>query len=309
MPETLLCVHRGGGDDPSMYWCQGTINADGGVTWSADERFMDGNTKCSEGVGLARFRDTIYCTHRDSESGHLMLTYWDASLREWRPRREPLTTAQSCTPTLSVRRFPDGYDELYCFYESDNTGQIYWAASQWPLDYWGFNFLAANKMTNRAMGVQFGDTMYCVHRGKGDKGGSNECYWALQNTDNNWGDDHGFGVHSANGPAAAIFDNKLFLVRRGKDGDRCIYTNRYVKNTDKSLSEVGGENVTNNQSDVGPTLIVGNGSLYCVYPSTDNQRLRWARWQADSLSWTDGVDTGGQRSAGEVGLLAIPAPL
>lgn len=320
MPNTLLCIHRGADDDTSMYWCQGTIDANGDISWSGDQRFMAGNAKSSEGPGLAIYNGQIICAHRDSESGQLMISYWDTALREWRSRG-PITTSAPSTPGLYVGQYYGQNQKLFCFYEADRDNVMYWGLTDTPLGDWQFNLLAANKACSRMSGVSYAGITFCVHRGQqGAQPAWQECLWARYDQSNNWKDDRNFVdengdyLFSSSGPAAASFDNELFLVRRGVsdfgNDDPAIYTTRYTWNGAKEdLSIVGKEYKSGNESIVGPTLVTCNSQLYCIYPSTHDSRLQWTRWRCDNNTWLQGQDFGGHRSGGEAAVIAIDNPL
>lgn len=315
MPSTLLCVHRGGDNDTSMYWCQGTIDANGDINWSGDQRFMAGQTHSSEGPALAIYNNRIICAHRDAETGRLMISYWDAGLREWR-MRGPITTTAPCTPGLFVGPYYGQNDKLFCFYEGDYDNMMYWAITDDPLGEWQFNLLAANKARGRCSGIRYADTTFCVHRGHDH---TQQLYWARYDTGNWWHDDVDFRVEinggtprSSSGPAAANFNNQFFLVHRGWDydgtDDTTIYTNRYRWDRDY-LWPLAKEYRTGNRSNVGPTLVVVSNNLYCIYPSADDDRLQWTRWRSDNTTWLPGIDFGGHRSASEAAVIAIDNPL
>lgn len=314
MPDTLLCVHRGGDDDTSLYWCQGTTQSDGSIQWSGDNRFSSSIARSADGPALAVFNNTIYCVFRDENSDHLQLTYWDRSIREWRARSEPLTTAAVCTPALFARNYYGQGQKLYCIYQADRGGEMYWAICDNPLGEWQFNRLADSKMCSGVSAATLGGSTYCFHRGIADTHPANQAtYWSRYQDDNNWTFDTVFrdpDCWSSNGPSGVAFDNKIVLVRRGQEGDANIYTTRYTQESDGDLKIYDGEfKQNNNASAVGPTAVTCNGYLYCIHPTRDDDRLAWARWDESAKNWMTDSYFGGHRSSAEVAVIAISTPL
>jgi len=318
MPNKILCVHRGADDDSSMYWATADVQSDGRLVWSGDDRFMGGNAKSDEGPALAVFNNRIYCAFRDAVSDHLMISYWDNSARIWRSCG-PITTAAICTPGLAAWD-----NKLFCVYQGDKGNEMYWASTSDPMaGQWSFEkFPWDNQMCNRAALTIYSNRLYCFHRGQPDvnppteKG--QECFWTARDT-GDWSNDSEFPVSmvSAAGPAGAVYapgvgdGNELIIIKRGplsfSSNDRNIYTTRFVRD-DRShygLTEVGATFASTDMSNVSPSLAVCGDFLYSVYPSLDDSRLRWARWDRTTKGWAAAVDLGGHRSGREVGLLSV----
>jgi len=319
MPNKILCVHRGGDDDMSMYWTTAEVQSNGDLTWSGDERFMGGNAKCDEGVALAVFDNRIYCAYREAVTDHLMIAYWDNGARIWRPCGA-ITTAAICTPGLYAWD-----NKLVCVYQGDSGNEMYSASSADPLSgpsTWSFRkFDWHSKMTAGVSLTEYGGKLYCFHRGQPDTNPPTEegqgCWWSERSGDD-WAQDRDIpGVSSASGPAGIAFEpspgvgTQLFIVRRGKKqfsfNDTDIYTNRFVRDDDYyyGLKPVSNEYRSGNRSYVGPSLVACGGFLYCIHPDTDDGKLVWSRWLTDNTTWRQATYFGGHRSAYEVGVLSV----
>lgn len=311
----LLCVHRGEEGDPSMYWCHGDRDADGNITWSGDKRVLEGTSTCAEGPALAVWQGRIFCLWRSNDSAALDMAYWDQSKQSWVAMKAiDNAVAAVGTPALCVYK-----DQLFCVYQGDGTHGLYWVA---------FDKMTVEKDTitlHRVSGAAFqhgngvcssirlvvhSDTLYCFHRGP--QGRFDQVYWTKW-TGENWLNDTdartptSTRVATSSGPGVASFGGQIFNTRRGPQGDEDLYTMRYTTNgADGVMTPVQQDYRTGNASNVGPTLVVCDGTLYCVYPGCEDAHvLRWTRWNSDNNTWLNDTAFSGNRSFSEVAVIAV----
>lgn len=314
----LLCVHRGADDDASMYWCTGTVQSDNTIVWSGDTRFTvygQSTPVSAQGVTLAVYRGIIFCGWKDADGSGLRVAYWSKDLQSWGHVQMPYT-ASDCTPGLAVL----GNELFYVFQGDGSTDMYFGRCSSWtqnktmPPDFYpnwtGNVFSQGNQMLSRAGVVSYDSKLFCLHRGKPGEF-NDDIWWCRWDSDlGNWTmDDNNKMMMSASGPGTAAFNGELFVIARGRrqfnNNDKHLYTKRYTYDSSgKYLKPVNDTPVrSGNETDVGSTLAVCNSNLYCVHPGNEDT-LRWARWQADSETWTNDEAFPGNRSGAEVAVIA-----
>jgi hypothetical protein len=310
MTDKLLCVHRGGTNDSSLYWCSATTDYPGSLSWSGDTRMHNGASHASQGLALAVFGDKVcvaYCS--DADSPTLMFTVWDKALQAW-SAPVGVGDAASCTPALCVFG-----QYLYCVIQAPGSSHMIWYRTADARTWNSGGFSQDNQMCAGASLVvaqkkSGGSTMYCFHRGRADDGpNSDALYYAAWNG-SGWDADVTMSGWSSSGPSTVLFDDRIFRVTRGKrrfDGeDQHIYTTRY-KNDGDMLPD-GDEKQTSSMCYVGPSIAISNGSLYCVHRGySGSERLYYCAWNGDANAWSGDISLPGNQSMYEVGLAAVGA--
>jgi hypothetical protein len=316
MPETLLCVHRGGDDDTSMYWCRGDVSDYGGnITWSGDTRIMGGNAQANQGVSMAVFKGTIYIAYCNN-SQQVMVAYWNPSSRDF-VNLNAVTTCSECTPALYAAS--DGY--LYIVYQGQGSDDMYYERSSNPKagGWQGNVFGRDNQMASRAALVEYNGRLRCFHRGQttGFKGSSNPdnpalyfCSW----DGHNWSVDQKLPNQAASnaGPSAIMWNDRMYVCYRGRNpyngSERAMYTSQLTMNGEDendSLVAFGDEYKSGNDSEVGPTLVTAN-NLFCIHRGGgDDQVLKWTRLDQNNGQWLPDQNFPGNRSAYEVGVSLV----
>ncbi|MFC4591180.1 hypothetical protein [Sphaerisporangium corydalis] len=104
-------------------------------------------------------------------------------------------------------------------------------------------------------------------------------WWTAMNPSHNWSDNIAFPAHrSADGPALAVHNDRLYCVHRGGGNDRRLWWTRFDGNSWSPDTPMNG------LTSRGPALATFNGFLYCAYRDSNNDQMWWTRFNGTSWS-------------------------
>ncbi|SDK69024.1 hypothetical protein SAMN05421874_11060, partial [Nonomuraea maritima] len=104
----LYCVHRGTGDDTSLWWTRWD-----GSAWSPDQKLPGHQT--SQAPALAAYKDRLFCVHRGASDHVLWWTAFDGSA--WSDaERLPGHRTDERPALVSYRDRNATRDQLLCFH-------------------------------------------------------------------------------------------------------------------------------------------------------------------------------------------------
>lgn len=329
----LMCVHRGGDDDNSMYYCSASVQSDGSLLWSGDGRVGLGNQSMGsteDGPVIIRFKGRLLCVYHQAGTGTLSYTVWIRDSNWWTPPVTiPLPGGSSSAPALCVFNI-NNVETLFCVYQLGGSQRMAFttctdfnisSGNQAPqLDHYldwkkPAVFENGNTMICGASLTVFHGDLYCVHRGNINDTQIYYCKWSS----GNWTKDKpmptgGTGrsdesrpiIDHFSGcrPAAIERSGELLLVYQGSDNK--ITTGRFViesySNSLIAASDFTRSNESPYQTADGPSLVLTNETIYCVYPSMDQQMIRWCQWDGLNKVWSRETGLGGNRSRTQLGV-------
>jgi hypothetical protein len=219
----LYCVHRGQGDDQSLWW----FTFDGN-NWSADQQIPrpggGPGPWSASGVGLAVFQNKLYCVHRGQ--GPDQSLWWftfdgnNWSLDQQIPRPGGGAGPWSAgAPALAVYQ-----DQLYCVHRGADSDQSLWwftfDGNNWGLDQQipGVGSIYGPWSAAGPGLAVFQNKLYCLHRGEGP----DQYLWWFSFDGSNWSQDtKNTGAASAYQPGIVVYRHpngtrdQLLCVHRG----------------------------------------------------------------------------------------------
>jgi hypothetical protein len=236
--DRLYCVYRGKGDDYNMYW----------MTYTSDDGWNDGSTedpenerpkrfpahKTEQNPALVVYNDTLYCFHRGGHNDEaLWFCTFNIQNNTWNPdtRIDIKDVNSKCGPSAVVFN-----NKLYVFFAANHYGNEIAYVSTGDGHTWSsFATISDGCDGNKdkhltcdtpAVAV-YRDQLYVAHRGNSDE----KLYYCIGSSNGSggvtWTVDIYLGNHLAEqGPALAVFKDKLVMVHRssGKDGSLwCCY--------------------------------------------------------------------------------------
>jgi hypothetical protein len=229
--DRLYCVYRGKDDDQSLYWMVYT-SADGWSDGTEEDNYPEDrrpkkfpNHQTAQPPALVVFKDTLYCFHRGCKKDEAL---WYCTLtpdgRSWTSDVKLDYNGVASINGISATVFKE---RLYLVFQANQThDQIAYISTGDGHTWSPFTTLDSGNneshLTCDTPAVAaYKDKLHVVHRGKGD-----ELLWHCVGTGDSsgnitWSKDDYLGDHKAEqGPALAVFENKLVMVHRssGKDG-------------------------------------------------------------------------------------------
>ncbi|MFG2895188.1 hypothetical protein [Streptomyces sp. NPDC048248] len=168
----------------------------------------------------------------------------------------------------------------------DNDTSLWWTVFQegkgWSDDQ---RFTGHTSQDNPALAA-LGGKLWAIHRG----GGSDKSLWETHyvpapppnyTPSAGWSPDTSFPGHASDaGPAAAVYEGKLYVVHKGNGSNKRLWwTSRTATGTwtrDTELPHHG--------TDTGPALAVYGGYLYCVHKGNGDAGMWWTRFDGNSWS-------------------------
>ncbi|QFY13544.1 hypothetical protein GBF35_49530 [Nonomuraea phyllanthi] len=137
-----------------------------------------------------------------------------------------------------------------------------------------------------------------------DRGAVAPLHWAVHEPDEGWSPEQRFVEHfEVSEPALAEFQNRLFIVHRGKEGDPALWWAMYDPQEGWSADQQLPEHV----SDSAPALTAYDGELCCVHRGDGDDMLWWTRW--DGTSWSPDTRLSDHPAAGSPALAAYDGRL
>jgi hypothetical protein len=329
----LMCVHRGGDDDNSMYSCIGSVESDGSLNWGGDYRVGLGNQSMGaseDGPVIVKFKNRLICVYREAGTWSLYYTVWIPSSRWWSPPIGlPLPGGSSSAPALCVFNI-NNVDTLFCVYQLGGSERLAFTTctdfniptgDQAPQLPYRLNwkdpavFEGGNTMLCGATLTVFNGNLYCVHRGNKGDDFVYYCKW----NGSNWTADSQMprggtarsddprptiDLRSSCRPAAIEHSGELLCVYQGADNK--ITTGRFVIDQYShelvAASDFRRTNESPYQTADGPSLVITNNKVYCVYPSLDRQMIRWCLWDDQNKVWSRETGLNGNRSRTQLGV-------
>jgi hypothetical protein len=234
--DRLYCVYRGKGDDYNMYWMTYTSD-DGWSDGSAEDEYPENQRpkqfpahKTEQNAALVVYKDILYCIHRGGHNDEaLWFCTFDIQNNTWTKdtRIEINGVFSKWGPSAVVFN-----DKLYVFFAANYYGNeiayVSWDGHTWS----SFATISDGCDGNNdkhltcdtpAVAV-YGDKLYVAHRGSnneilyyciGSSNGSGPLTWTPDM-------ELGNGALAEQGPALAVFKDKLVMIHRSSTNNALL---------------------------------------------------------------------------------------
>lgn len=280
----FFCLHRGSGNDQSMYICTVYSLGGQGLSWGPDSRFA-GDTV--DAPALCWYKNSLVVAYRDANNGNLVCCIAQGGTSS----NIVIVGSAAGSPALGV---DPSSGKLVCAWQNAHTNLLYFATSNSfdsnGLPVWSTPapFGNDNQMIAGASLVAFNNYLYCFHRGRTGDHQIYDCYFVGNGFSEDIPLKTVWRMESDDTPATAVLGDELFVVARGQTNDMSLGTVRLVSYDSSPGLAIGGDlNYTNNYSAYGPSLIVCGGFLYCVHPNVpSNPQIQYCFWRPGYNTWT-----------------------
>lgn len=219
--DLLYCVHRGGENDHSLWWCvyktknnTNETDADSGG-WSSDHKFGHNNSTATQ-PAIAELNGTLYCFHRGNnqvtDDCNLWMCQLNADGTDW--SADVKVADHTSTSGFAATVFNGA---IHLVYEGGNgtssdhkIRHVSWNGSSWSQV-----TVLENHLTRDVPGLAvYNNRLHMVHRGWND-----EALWHCTSEDGiHWTADSALPDHfSEQGPALATYNGLLYMVHRSRN--------------------------------------------------------------------------------------------
>ncbi len=148
---------------------------------------------------------------------------------------------------------------------------------------------------NRPAIAIFNNQLWCVYRLGSDSNKLAYRFSSPQDVDGQWTAGQVIPDHTTvEGPALAVFNNRLYCIYVGTSGDNSLYST-YWSHVNSSWSDA--KKFPNHYSTWGPALAIHDNKLWCVHTGNGrDQSLRYTT-SSDGENWSDDTKFPGQITA------------
>ena len=256
--DRLYCVYRGKGDDYNMYWMTYTSN-DGWNDGSAEDDVPENEKpkqfpahKTEQNAALVVYNDILYCIHRGGHNDEaLWFCSFDIQKDTWTHdiRIDVKDVNSKWGPSAVVFN-----NKLYVFFASNKNGYeiayVSWDGHTWSSFVTISDGCDGNKYGHLTCDTPavavFRDQLYVAHRGSKDE----KLYYCVGSSNGSgpltWTPDMelGNGALLEQGPALAVFKDKLVMIHRSSTKNALLFACYYDGKSWSADAEFGNDQIT-----------------------------------------------------------------
>ena len=256
--DRLYCVYRGKGDDYNMYWMTYTSD-DGWSDGSAEDNYPENQRpkqfpahKTEQNAALVVYDGTLYCIHRGGHNDEaLWFCSFDIQNNTWTPdiRIDIKDVNSGGGPSAVVFN-----NKLYVFFIAtkyyNEIAYVSWDGHTWSSSAYIGDGCAGNSDKHRTCDTPavavYQDKLYVAHRGDSNE----KLYYCIGSSNGSgpltWTPDMelGNGALAEQGPALAVFKDKLVMILRSHAKDAKLYGCYYDGKSWSTATLFGNDQVT-----------------------------------------------------------------